>query len=253
MKFRYFIDVIVTLSMKDFKIRYRNSMLGFIWSLLNPLAYMVILWFVFSRLLTPSIPNFAAWILIGILIWRFFAQGTTQGLYSLLSNPSLVGKIYLPRFMIVLSNNVANLLGASLEFAALIPVLILLGISLNAYMLFLPILLAAECLLVFALSLSLSSLTLRYRDFHQLWDIALQLGFFLSPIVYDVHMVPVRYRSLYELNPVTLLIDQTRTIFLSGGLPSAFSSVVLFATILVLLGSGYLIFTRLEGTFADKL
>jgi ABC-type polysaccharide/polyol phosphate export permease len=105
--------VIVVLAQKDFKVRYRNSILGFLWSLLNPLAYMVILTLVFSLLLRVNIPNFPAWILIGLMVWRFFSIGTSQSLFSIIGNPSLVSKVYIPRYMIVLSNNIANFLGAT--------------------------------------------------------------------------------------------------------------------------------------------
>ena len=100
---RHYLDVIVVLAEKDFKVRYRNSILGFIWSLLNPLAYMMILTLVFSFLLRVSIPNFAPWVLIGLLVWRFFSIGTAQGLGSIVANPSLltlstteVGRFMLP-------------------------------------------------------------------------------------------------------------------------------------------------------------
>src|SRR3990172_13241722 len=101
---RHYLDVITVLAQKDFKIRYRNSVLGFVWSLLNPLAYMVILTLVFAILYRVDIPNFAAWVLIGVLIWRFFSVGTNQGLFSIVQNPSLVSKVKLPRYLIVLSN-----------------------------------------------------------------------------------------------------------------------------------------------------
>jgi ABC-type polysaccharide/polyol phosphate export permease len=99
----HYLDVVVVLAQKDFKVRYRNSVLGFLWSLLNPLAYMVILTLVFSFLLRVSIPNFAPWVLIGLLVWRFFSIGTAQGLGSIVANPSLltlssteVGRFMLP-------------------------------------------------------------------------------------------------------------------------------------------------------------
>jgi len=85
-----YFDILTVLAEKDFKIRYRNSVLGFLWSLLNPLAYMVILTLVFSFLLRVSIPNFAPWVLIGLLVWRFFSIGTAQGLGSIVANPSLL-------------------------------------------------------------------------------------------------------------------------------------------------------------------
>jgi lipopolysaccharide transport system permease protein len=250
---RQYLDIVTVLAQKDFKIRYRNSVLGFLWSLLNPLAYMVILTMVFSFLLKVDIPNFAAWLLVGLLVWRFFSIGTAQGLFSIVGNPSLINKVYVPRYLIVLSNNVANLLGASLEFLALFPLLVLLGVNLSAFALLLPAILLLEFFLVFGISLCLSSLNLKYRDFYQLWDIALQLGFFLSPIVYDIALIPERFRSVYSLNPVTSLIDITRSIFLLRALPSASEVGLLFLSVVILLLMGFLIFRRLERRFAEDL
>jgi ABC-type polysaccharide/polyol phosphate export permease len=148
---------------------------------------------------------------------------------------------------------VANFLGASLEFLALLPLLVLMGVDLTAYALFLPAIVVAEFLLVFGLSLSLSSLNLKYRDFYQLWDIALQLGFFLSPIVYDPNLIPIRYRFLYSLNPVTCLIESAREVLLQHRLPSTFDSVVIVSTLGILAVVGFVIFRRLEGGFAEEL
>jgi len=247
------LDVITVLAQKDFKIRYRNSALGFFWSLLNPLAYMAILTLVFSFLLRVNIPNFAAWVLIGLLVWRYFSIATNQGLASIVGNPSLVSKVYLPRQIIVLSNNLANLLAASLEFLALIPLLIVLGVDLTAYAFLLPIILIEEFLLVFGFSLMLSSLYVRFRDTQQLWDIALQLGFFLSPIVYDPDLIPTRYKLLYSLNPVTRLIESTRCIFLLQKFPTLFDSIVIVLSITVFLLMGILIFRQLEPQFGEEL
>jgi lipopolysaccharide transport system permease protein len=252
-KVSHYIDVITVLAQKDFKVRYRNSVLGFLWSLLNPLAYMMILTLVFSFLLRVSIQNFAPWLLVGLLVWRFFSIGTAQGLYSIVGNPSLVGKVYIPRYMIVLSNSVANFLGAALEFVALLPLLVFLGVNPTIYAIFLPIVLVMEFLLVFGLSLFLSSLNLKYRDFDQLWGLAIQLGFFLSPIVYDTNLIPERYQFLYSLNPVTSLIESTRSILLFQRLPSLFNSTVIVASIAVFLLIGFIVFGRLERRFAEEL
>jgi len=250
---RYCLDVIIVLAQKDFKIRYRNSVLGFLWSLLNPLAYMVILTLVFSFLLRVNIPNFGAWVLIGLLVWRFFSIGTVQSLFSIVGNPSLVNKVYVPRFLIVLSNNLANFLSATLEFLVLFPLLVVLGIRLTAYALFLPVILMLEFLLVFGLSLLLSSINQRYRDFHQIWDIAIQLGFFLSPIVYAASLVPTRFQPIYSLNPVTRLIESARDILLLHRLPSLFDSAIIISSIGIFLLIGFVVFRWLEGRFAEEL
>jgi lipopolysaccharide transport system permease protein len=161
--------------------------------------------------------------------------------------------VYIPRYMIVLSNNIANFTGAALEFLVLVPLLVALGVNLTVYALFLVPILILEFLLVFGLSLSLSSLNLKYRDFYQLWDIALQLGFFLSPIVYDGNLIPERFRFVYSLNPVTSLIQSTRSIFLLHQLPSTFDIGVIVSSVVILLLVGFLIFGRLEKRFAEEL
>jgi lipopolysaccharide transport system permease protein len=250
---RHYFDVVTVLAQKDFKVRYRNSVLGFLWSLLNPLAYMLILTLVFSLMLRVNIPNYTAWVLLGLLIWRFFSIGTGQGMASIVGNPSLVTKVYLPRQLIVLSSNLANLFGATLEFVALLPLLVIFGVNLTAYALYLPAVLVCEFLLIFGVSLTLSSLNVRYRDFNQVWDIVLQLGFFLTPIFYDGNLVPERYRSIYSLNPVTRLIESTRTIFLRNGLPSLYDNVVIVASLVFLLFVGVLVFGRLERRFAEEI
>ena len=249
----HYLDVVTVLAQKDFKIRYRNSVLGFLWSLLNPLAYMVILTLVFSLLLAVNIPNFPAWLLIGLLVWRFFQVSTNQSLFAIAGNISLVNKMYIPRYLIVLSGNLANFLGAGLEFVALLPLLVLLGVNLTLYALLLPVILVLEFFLVFGISLLLSSLSLKYRDFNQLWDITLQLGFFLSPIVYDANLIPAPYRLIYSLNPMTALIESTRSILIGQSLPSVFDSTVVLSSIGILLLIGYLVFRRLERRFAEEL
>lgn len=249
----HYLDVVTVLAQKDFKIRYRNSVLGFLWSLLNPLAYMVILTLVFSLLLAVNIPNFPAWLLIGLLVWRFFQVSTNQSLFAIAGNISLVNKMYIPRYLIVLSGNLANFLGAGLEFVALLPLLVLLGVNLTLYALLLPVILVLEFFLVFGISLLLSSLSLKYRDFNQLWDITLQLGFFLSPIVYDANLIPAPYRLIYSLNPMTALIESTRSILIGQSLPSVFDSTVVLSSVGILLLIGYLVFRRLERRFAEEL
>jgi len=251
---KHYADVVTVLAQKDFKIRYRNSALGFLWSLINPLAYMTILTFVFAFLFHVSnLQYYAGWLLIGLLIYRFFSVGTSQGLTCIVANPSLVGKVYLPRYLIVLSNNLANFIGATLEFVALFPLLLFFGVNLSYHILLLPIVLLIEFWLVFSLSLALSSLNLKYRDFYQLWDIALQLGFYLSPVVYDSSLIPARYKLVYSLNPVTVLIDSTREILLHNQAPTFLQGLGLLASIGTMFVIGFMIFRRIERSFAEEL
>lgn len=213
----------------------------------------MILTIIFSVLLRSSVQNFAPWVLMSILVWRFFQVATSQSLHSIISNPSLITKVYMPRTLIVLSSNVANLIGSSLEFLVLLPLILLFGVQPDIHLLFLPAILLMEFILVFSLSLFLASLNVKYRDFDQIWEITLQLGFFASPIVYDESLVPSTYRFLYSLNPVTRLIQSTRRLFFEHQLPPASDFLVILSITALLLLGGLAVFSFLQARFAEDL
>jgi lipopolysaccharide transport system permease protein len=192
-------------------------------------------------------------VLSALLVWRFFSIGTSSSLYAIVGNPSFITKLRLPRYLIVLSANVAGLFGAALEFVALFPVLVILGIRITFLVVLLPVIIVMEFVLIFGISLGLAALNTRYRDFNQIWDIALQLGFFVSPIVYDAALVPVRYRFVYFLNPVTRLIDAVRDILLFGAPPylTDYAIIIGACGILLLVGGG--IFRSFERNFPETL
>jgi len=245
-------DVIWILVKKDFKIRYRHSALGFIWSLLNPLSTMTILTVVFSLLLKSGIQNFPIFLLTALLPWRFFSIGTMQATGSIAANPSLVKKIYLPRYVLVLTNNLASFISFLMEFTALLPIMMALGMTLTPHIILLPAVMIIEFLIVLGISLGLAALSVFYRDFYQIWEIVLQLGFFLSPIFYDPNIIPERYRFYYSLNPVTRIIESTREILLYNALPTAFDLATPLLIAVLLLAVGYTIFRRLEPRFAEE-
>jgi len=245
-------EVIWILIKKDFKIRYRNSALGFVWSLLNPLSTMTILTLVFSLLLKSGIHNFPIFLLAGLLPWRFFQIGTMQAIGSIAGNPSLVKKIYIPRHILVLANNVASFISYLMEFTALLPIMVALGMPLTPHIIFLPIILVTEFLIVLGISLALAALNTFYRDFYQIWEIALQLGFFLSPIFYDPNIIPDPYRFYYSLNPMTRIIESTRDVLYATS-PTMFDIAIPLLFCVASLTIGYAIFHRLEPKFAEVI
>ena len=246
-------ELVKTMTIKEFKLRYRNSALGFAWSLLNPLAMMVILTLVFSTLLRGGIDNFPVFLLPVLLVWRFFSIGTSMALWSIIGNASLVTKVYFPRWLLVLSSNLANLIGSTLEFVALLPLLLALGMRMSWILAFLPAVLAIEFVLIAGASLPLAALNVYYRDVNQVWDIALQAGFFLCPIIYSASLIPARYALLYSLNPMTRIIESVRKIFYHDTLPASYDLLVPLLAGLTLLVFGYTIFVKLEPRFAEEI
>ena len=246
-------ELINNLAVKEFKLRYRNSVLGFFWSLFNPLALLIILTLVFSVLLQVGIEDYPAFLLPALLAWRFFSIGTNMSLGSILGNVSLVTKVYFPRWLLVLSSNLANLIGTTLEFAVLFPLLILLGVKLTYLAFMIPVILILEFILIFGVSLLLASLNVYYRDFNQIWDIILQAGFFLTPIIYSANLIPSRYLFYYMLNPVSRIIVAIRKILYYGIMPSYEDLLIPLLGGLFFCLIGYQVFRRLEPRFAEVI
>jgi len=246
-------ELVKNLTIKEFKLRYRNSVLGFIWSLLNPLAMMIILTLVFSTLLRAGIENFPVFLLPALLAWRFFSVSTSMSLYSIIGNSPLVTKIYFPRWLLVLSSNLANLIGSSLEFAVLFPLLIFLGMKITYLVLLLPVTLVLEFILIIGVSFILAPLNVYYRDFNEIWNITLQIGFFLCPIIYSISLIPERYISAYSLNPMTRVIESIRKALYYSTLPTLADFTIILVSGLILLLVGYLVFRKLEPRFAEEI
>ena len=250
MQYRF---LIWNLTIADLKIKYQSSALGFIWSLLNPLLMMLVLFFVFSNFFRFEQENFALYILVGIIAWRFLANGTSSAMISIVNRPSLVTKIFIPRQILVLSSTLSSFISSSLEFCVLIPLLFILGAPITPYILFLPIAHGIFFFIVYGLSLALASLYVYYRDLTQIWDVVIQLGFFLSPICYPITLIPPKYLPLYTLNPVTVIIETYRN-FLIYGLPPGLRSLayLVIATVILMI-IGKVVFKHFERRFAEVI
>jgi lipopolysaccharide transport system permease protein len=248
-------ELIKNLVVSDLKVKYANSILGFAWSLLNPLLMMLVLYFVFSNFFGSG-GNFVLYILTGLLVWRFFSIGTTAALASVVGKPSLVTKIYIPREILPLSSTLSSLISSVLEFCVLVPLLFVFGVGISPAILLFPVLLALFFLIVYGMALILSSLFVYFRDLNNIWDVLMQVGFFACPIMYPLSQLsklPEQVKTLYMLNPVTLLIEMYRDIFLEGTIPDlwSFAIVLVFGVALVVVGNA--VFKRLQRRFAEEV
>src|SRR5271157_4211251 len=237
-------ELIGNLVVSDLKIKYANSVLGFAWSLLNPLMMMVILYMVFSNIYKNNQQNFVIYLLIGILSWRFFSIVTKQ---------SLVKKIYIPRDILTLSVVISGLISSFLEFLVLLPLLVILGVGISSTIVIFPVVQILFFLIIYGLSLILASLYVYFRDLNQIWQVAIQLGFFLCPIVYPLSYIPEKLQAYYMLNPVTRVIGMYRDIFLNGTIPGLSDFLVVLAFVAILLIVGNLVFSKLSRRFAEEV
>lgn len=246
-------DLIWNLMVSDLKVKYQSSVLGFAWSLLNPLLMMLVLYFVFSNVFRFEVESFALYILIGIIVWRFLVNGTMTAMGSIVGRPGLVTKIFIPRQILVLSSVLSAFISSILEFLVLIPLLFILGAGVTVYILLFPIVHVIYLLLVYGVSLFLASLYVYYRDLNQIWDVVLQAGFFLSPIVYPISVIPTAYIGYYMLNPMTMLMEIYRDFLLYGSMPSLLSISMVFVAGCLIAFFGSLLFHRLERRFAEVI
>jgi ABC-2 type transport system permease protein len=196
----------------DFKLRYQASVLGYLWTLLRPLALFTILYMVFVRLLKigASIPHNAIYLLFGIVIWGFFAEVTNQGLASLVGRADLLRKIRFPRYVVVVSVAVSALISFALSMVVIVLFMVLARVPPSLDILWLPLLFLE--LVAFSLSFAffLSALYVRYRDMSYIWEVVLQAAFYATPIIYPLSMLPVRYAKVLMLNPMAQIIQDAR-------------------------------------------
>lgn len=252
----YFIEykeLIKNLVISDLKTKYSSSVLGFVWSMLNPLLMMLVLYFVFSNVFKPTQEHFALYLLIGITAWRFFALGTSVAMSSIVGKASLVTKIFIPREILTLSTVLSALVSSLLEFLVLIPLLVIFGVIPSLTILLFPLLHILFFPIVYGISLALASLYVYYRDMNQIWDVLIQIGFFLSPIVYPLSLIPENYRFYYMLNPITRLIEMYRGVLLYGRLPGLMDLGIVIFSGIVLLTLGSLLFRKLSYRFAEEI
>jgi len=237
----------------DLKIKYANSILGFAWSMLNPLMMMIILYFVFSNVFKSNQDNFVLYLLIGILSWRFFSLVTVSALKSIVMNPSMVKKIYVPREALTLSAVLSGLISSFLEFTVLLPLLIFFGVGVSMAIVFFAVIHIVYFMMIYGLSLILASLYVYFRDLNQIWEVIIQLGFYLSPIVYPLSLVPDKFQAFYLLNPITRVIIMYREIFFNGVIPDISDFLVILAFGAALMAAGTVVFRRLSRRFAEEI
>lgn len=248
-------ELIKNLVARDLKVRYRNSVLGFLWCLLNPLLMMGVFTFVFTVLMrNTSLPNYPVFILVGILAWNFHATALSAAISSIVGNSALVMKVYFPREVLPISAVLSNAVNFVLALIALFAMIAVFGIHLSATLVFLPVILAVQIVFSCSLALLLSAVTVFYRDVENIIETLLLAWFFLTPIIYRMDdLFPAYSRLMYIVNPMASIISAYRDVLYSGGMPGLDFLGRTFLTSVVLFIIGYLYFRRAAKRFGEAL
>jgi lipopolysaccharide transport system permease protein len=241
--------------LREIKIRYKQSMLGVAWAVLQPLSLMLIYTLVFSyfvQIPTGGIP-YPIFSYVAILPWTLFSTSLSFGIPSLVANMNLLTKIYFPREILPLTPIGASLLDFMIGFLVFLVFMILYRVHLYVTILWLPILLIIQIVLTLGVSLFASALNVFYRDIRFMVPLVIQLWFYATPIIYPYSSVPEWLRPIYNLNPMVGIIDSYRRVILLGQPPLvqllAYSTVI--SIILFILA--YVYFKRVEWKFADLI
>jgi lipopolysaccharide transport system permease protein len=245
-------DFILTLVRTDFKVRYHGQLGGFFWALLKPVAMFIVLYRVFHLLFVNR--SYLLNLLTGILLWSFFAEGTPSALESLLGKRHLLTKATVPRWIVIVAS-LSNALITMIVFSVAICVMVLLegkspGIA--GFVLFYFYLLL-YVVIVAGFGLGASVLFLHYRDLNQVWDVVLQAGFYLTPIIYPLDVIPERYHFYLYLWPVTPIVQFSRQALLGGPLPTLKAHLMLIGMVAVVFGAGVLIYSTGVKRALEKL
>lgn len=247
----------------DFKLRYQGSVLGYAWSLLRPLFLFAILYLVFAVVfkLGDSIPNYPIYLLLGIVLWSFFVEMTSQSLGAIVGRGDLIRKIRIPRWMIIVSASVSALINLGLNMLVVLAFVFISGMDILATGLLLPLFVLEIYIFALGLGLLLSALFVKYRDINYIWEVLLQAGFYATPILYPVSFITnVTAQKLLFLNPLAQAIQGARNAFVTPEavtINSVWNSQWVFlmplTIVFVFLIGGVLYFKREAKDFAENL
>jgi len=246
-------ELLVELTKREIKARYKQSVLGYAWVILNPFFQMLVMAFVFSKILritNLSVP-YALFLYVGLLPWNLFATSVTSSMNSLVANSSLLTKIYFPREVFVLSTIAAKIVDFLLASIILVIFFIFFHQSVTANIWWVLPIFMIQQLFTYGLSLILAAFNLFYRDIQYLFGLIILTWMYLTPVIYPTEMFPERYRWIFKLNPMAVIINAYRQVLLSGGTPNLTSLGIALGLSIGMVAIGYKIFKRLEGMFAD--
>lgn len=242
-----------TLVRTDFKVRYHGTMMGFVWAMLKPVAMFLVLMSVFTFVFSGQ-PDYTIHLVLGLFLYDYFQESTKAGLVSLHAKGYLIGRSRFPRWLLVLASIANPLLVITTASTAIVACLAVMGrapgpLALGLYALYV----ALFTLVVIGFSLAASVLFVRYRDLNQIWDVAVQAGLFVAPIIYPLDVLPERFHRLVYLWPPSSVIEFSRSVLIEGVLPSPRAQLLLVAATAASLGVGVLIYRRLAATVPEHL
>ncbi len=245
--------ILFNFAISDLKIRYRNSVLGIFWSLIEPLLMLGVLFVVFSTMFKFEIPNFPIYLLVGIVCYNFFKNGTVFALNSLSNRATLMTQIYFPRSIPAISAGITASIMLILELVVLAIFIVIFQFVPTVTILFFPLVLGLLFLLVLGVALPLSVLNVKFKDTEFIWQIVVHAGFFLTPIFYQFDMMPVQVQNVLQFSPMVQIVTMAHHVVLYGTLPSINTILYAVGSISAITAIGYLIFRKYQSKIVEEV
>ncbi len=246
-------DVLCVLVSRDFKLRYKRSVMGIAWSLLVPLAQLWVFYVVFHTILPLNIPNFTSFLFIGILPWNWFQTALLMSSGALVDNRDLVKQVGFPVAILP----VVAVLSQAIHFLLSLPILAAFlwfdGFRPSLALISFPLVVLVQFVLTLSLSYVFATIQVKFRDIQHLLGIVLFLMFYVTPIFYDSSAIPADIQPLYRANPLVYLIDAYRAILMRGQFPASPALLVVLGSSALILMVGYAIFMRARNRFVEEL
>lgn len=216
-----FLSLVVLLVQRDLRVRYRGSFLGYLWSMLNPLLYMLILTFIFKHLIRFQIPHYGLYILSGIMTWNLFQQSLSTGVHSIVNNAGLLRKVKVHALLFPAANVCSVAVNFSLALFPYVIVAWFSGVKLSFWLFALPIAIIPYMMFIFGVTLIAATFNVFFRDVGHTMEPVLILIFYGSPVIYQITNLPERYQKLAYFNPLAHYLEYIRSFIFTGEAPSA--------------------------------
>ena len=249
---RYGLDVVTHLVGREFRLRYRLAVFGWMWAVAEPLTRLLILSFVFTKVVPLGIPNYPLFLFVGLIAWSWFSSGVTAATSSAVEGRELLMRPGVPRAVVPL----VAVLNQGLDAAAALPVLavfLLVGDGIPATAVFLPVLVIIQLVLMTGIGLALSAANVYLRDVALFVRLGMVLAFYLTPVFYSGESVPRPYRFVVDANPMAHLLTAYRAILVEGKLPEPGPFLLVVALSLAVFAAGYAVFRATSPLFIDEL
>lgn len=251
--FTYYKDLVIALTQKELKVKYKRSFLGYLWSIANPLALSLVFFIAFKIFMKIQIENYTLFLISGLFPWQWFSNSVNSSAMTLVGNAPLIKKVNFRREVLV----IATVLNDMLHFILSIPIIIIFvffyGITPSLmWLIGIPILLIIQFIITFGFAVAVSSINLFFRDIERIVFIITTLMFYITPIIYAENMVPDNFKGLILLNPLSILMVSWRNLFMRGMINTGDIAMAFFYSLIVF-AIGYFIFRRLRWRFAEVL